>query len=161
MMTESLVFIGLGANLGDAGHTLELAKNAILNIDNVRLFSCSSFYRSRPLDKRSSPDYCNAVLGVYTHLSPVSMLQRLQEIELDFGRQRSDDRWASRTLDLDILLIDDIVIDLPDLCVPHYDMHNRDFVLFPLLEIAPDSVIPGKGSVDSFAQRLDSDLRHW
>jgi 2-amino-4-hydroxy-6-hydroxymethyldihydropteridine diphosphokinase len=97
---------------------------------------------------QDQPDYVNAVMAVNTGLSAIKLLRNLQKIELDQGRVRKDERWGARTLDLDILLYGSEVIDVPDLIVPHYGMAVRAFVLYPLLEIAPDLAIPELGSVN-------------
>ena len=96
---------------------------------------------------QDQPDYVNAVMAVKTSLSAMTLLRRLQKIELDQGRVRKGERWGARTLDLDILLYGEQVIDLPDLIVPHYGLAERAFVVYPLQEIAPIIQIPGKGSI--------------
>jgi 2-amino-4-hydroxy-6-hydroxymethyldihydropteridine diphosphokinase len=99
------------------------------------------------------PDYINAVVGVDTALSPAALLDTLFAIELHFGRQRSV-RNAARTLDLDLLLYGEDIVDQPGLQVPHPRMHLRAFVLQPLAEIAPDTLIPGQGRAKALSQAL-------
>jgi len=137
-------FIGLGANLGDARATLVAALNALAELPETSLRVASSIYRSAPMDS-SGPDYLNAVAWLETHLSPQALLAELQRIERDHGRERPY-RNAPRTLDLDLLLYGAQSVAEPALTVPHPRMHLRAFVIAPLLEIAPDCRIPGRGS---------------
>ncbi|MDZ7902145.1 MAG: 2-amino-4-hydroxy-6-hydroxymethyldihydropteridine diphosphokinase [Rheinheimera sp.] len=96
---------------------------------------------------QDQPDYVNAVAALHTKLSAEQLLDQLQQIELSHGRVRKAERWGPRTLDLDILLFGDMVIETPRLTVPHYGMAVREFVLYPLAEIAPDLQIPKLGSL--------------
>lgn len=152
------VYIGLGANLGHARQTLNQAVKDIAAIEGVSLIAVSSLYCSRPLDGREGPDYHNAVVAIDSTLSLPGLLAQLQTIETRHGRIRSEDRWMSRTLDLDILLAGEQCIRTSALTVPHYDMHNRDFVLLPLAEIAPGLNLPGLGKVEERVQQLNSSL---
>lgn len=136
-------FVGLGANLGDARGTLGLAIQALAKLPDTALLSASSVYRSAPV-AASGGDYFNAVVALATGLQPASLLQALQRIEAEHGRQRPYAN-APRTLDLDLLLVDDRVINEPQLQVPHPRLHERAFVLQPLLEIAPDAAHPQLG----------------
>jgi len=136
-------FIGLGANLGDARGTLSLARQALSELPDSTLLASSSVYRSAPV-AATGADYLNAVVALETRLSPIALLQALQRIEAAHGRQRPYAN-APRTLDLDLLLADDQVIDEPGLQVPHPRLHERAFVLQPLLEIAPDAAHPRLG----------------
>jgi 2-amino-4-hydroxy-6-hydroxymethyldihydropteridine diphosphokinase len=104
----------------------------------------SSLYRTAPVGIHNQPDFINAVAALETSLDPLALLAALFDIEAQFGRRR-DFHHAPRTLDLDLLLYDDRVIDSPQLRVPHPRMHLRAFVMAPLVEIAPDCVIPGRG----------------
>ena len=134
-------FVGLGANLGDTRVALKAAVAALAGLPQTRLVKCSSYYRSEPVDS-SGPDYLNAVAQVRTRLAPNDLLARLQAIETRHGRERPY-RNAPRTLDLDLLLYGDEVVDTPALTVPHPRLHTRAFVLLPLAEIAPDLHLPG------------------
>ncbi|MDC6166303.1 2-amino-4-hydroxy-6-hydroxymethyldihydropteridine diphosphokinase [Paucibacter sp. XJ19-41] len=136
-------FIGLGANLGDTARTLALALEALAALPDTELLAVSSLYRSAPVDA-SGPDYLNAAARLDTALPPEELLRRLQAIELAHGRERPIVN-ASRTLDLDLLLYADEQIRSEHLCVPHPRLHQRAFVLLPLLEIAPDLTAPGLG----------------
>ena len=138
VVVESTVWIGLGANLGERADTLRTALAAIAALPGTRVLRASSLYRSAPLDA-GGPDYLNAVAELRTTLAPQALLDALQAIEQAGGRERPY-RNAPRTLDLDILLWGDQVIDTPTLTVPHPRMNERAFVLQPLAEIAPARV---------------------
>jgi len=131
----TLVTLGLGANLGDARAAVRRAMADVAALDGVEWVAASSLYGSAPLDA-DGPDYVNAVVQVRTTLFPEDLLSRLQDIELRAGRQRPY-RNAPRTLDLDILLYGDTVLDSADLQIPHPRMWQRAFVVLPLAELAP------------------------
>lgn len=137
-------FVGLGANLGDPVVQVTRALAALAALDDTRIVRTSSLYRTSPVGHADQPDYINAVTLLATGLAPRALLDSLQGIERAAGRERSF-RNAPRVLDLDLLLYGDQVIAAPGLVVPHPRMHERAFVLVPLLEIAPDTVVPGHG----------------
>jgi 2-amino-4-hydroxy-6-hydroxymethyldihydropteridine diphosphokinase len=143
-----IAYIGIGANLGDARANVEDALARLAALPATTLLRRSSAWRSAPVDS-SGDDYVNAVACIDTALAPTGLLAALHAIELAHGRERPY-RNAPRTLDLDILLYGDQQIDLPELHVPHARMQQRAFVLEPLLEIAPDVVIPGLGPARGF-----------
>jgi len=132
------VYIGLGSNLADPAEQLRQALAALEQLPHSRLAAVSSFYVSDSL-LPGQPRYTNAVAALDTVLQPLQLLDALQAIELDQGRERIE-RWGPRTLDLDILLFGNQLIDEPRLRVPHYQMHLRAFVLYPLAEIATDDL---------------------
>ncbi len=136
--------IGIGANIGDPQDQVNSAIATIARLPHTVVMRSSSLYRSAPVGKTDQPDFINATALITTGLEPEDLLSALFEIEHNHGRVRSV-RNGPRTLDLDLLLYDDRVIDTPGLCVPHPRMHERRFVLEPTLEIAPDCVIPGRG----------------
>ncbi len=140
-------YIGLGANLGDLRGTLDAAFDALHRLPQTCLVTRSSYFASAPLEA-AGPDYLNAVAGVDTTLPAAALLGHLLAIERAHGRDRSY-RNAPRTLDLDLLLYGDLVLDTEDLTLPHPRLHERAFALLPLLEIAPAIAIPGRGSVRS------------
>jgi 2-amino-4-hydroxy-6-hydroxymethyldihydropteridine diphosphokinase len=155
----SLAFVALGANLADPVAQVHAALAALAALPGARLARASSLYRSAPVGIRGQPDFVNAVAAVETELTPHALLQTLFGIEAHFGRRR-DFPHAPRTLDLDLLLYDAETIDTPELILPHPRMHLRAFVLVPLLEIAPDCRIPGRGSASAWlpavrAQRIE------
>ena len=139
-------WIGIGANLGDTHANVLDALERLTWTPGVRLLRASSLYRTAPVDA-AGDDYVNAVAEVDTSLSPRALLAALHGIEQAHGRERPY-RNAPRTLDLDLLLYDDDIIDdAPALVVPHPRMHERAFVLAPLAELAPGLRIPGRGRV--------------
>lgn len=146
-MGEVIAYIGLGGNLDAPLTRLRAARTAIAALAGVREVACSSFYRSAPLGPSEQPDYMNAVMAVATTLAPLDLLQQLQAIETAFGRVRSGERWGPRTLDLDLLLYGDTLLDSERLTIPHPGLAHREFVLYPLQEIAPELLIPGLGPV--------------
>jgi 2-amino-4-hydroxy-6-hydroxymethyldihydropteridine diphosphokinase len=144
-----IAYVGIGANLGDARANVDDALGRLGHLPASRLLRASSHYRSAPIDS-SGDDYINAVACLDTGLDPHQLLAALHAIEQAHGRERPY-RNAPRTLDLDLLLYGDQAIDTPTLSVPHPRMHERAFVLAPLLEIAPDIEIPGRGQARGFA----------
>jgi 2-amino-4-hydroxy-6-hydroxymethyldihydropteridine diphosphokinase len=135
-------YIGLGSNLATPLLQLRSALNALSALPQSSVVAHSSFYISDPLGPADQPRYVNAVAALDTGLSPLALLDALQTIELEQGRTRKAERWGPRTLDLDILLFGNRQIDEPRLTVPHYHMHARAFVLYPLAEIAPELHLP-------------------
>ena len=141
-MTAS--FVGLGANLGDPQRQVHAAFRELDAIPHTRVVGTSSLYRSEPLGYAKQPSFVNAVAQIETGLPAERLLAELHEIEARHGRSRSFAN-APRTLDLDLLLYGELVLDLPHLKIPHPRMHERAFVLLPLVEIAPHAEVPGRG----------------
>ena len=141
----NLAFVALGANLDDPVAQVRAASAALANVPDSRLLRLSSLYRTAPVGIRGQPDFINAVAALATLLPPPQLLDALFAVERRFGRRR-EFYQAPRTLDLDLLLYDELVVDSLPLSVPHPRMHLRAFVLAPLLEIAPHCRIPGRGS---------------
>lgn len=141
----SLAYVALGANLADPLAQVGAAFEALARLPQSRLLRTSSLYRTAPIGLHRQPDFINAVAALETTLSPHALLAALFAVERQFGRRR-DFHHAPRTLDLDLLLYDQQVIDSTELCLPHPRMHLRAFVIAPLLEIAPDCTIPGRGT---------------
>ncbi|AXE04939.1 2-amino-4-hydroxy-6-hydroxymethyldihydropteridine diphosphokinase [Salmonella enterica subsp. houtenae] len=138
----TIAYIALGSNLASPLEQVNAALQAIADIPDSRIVAVSSFYRTPPLGPQDQPDYLNAAVALDTALSAEALLNHTQRIELQQGRTRKAERWGPRTLDLDIMLFGDSVIHTERLTVPHYDMKNRGFMLWPLFEIAPDLVFP-------------------
>jgi len=151
----AIVYIGVGANLGDAAHTVAQALASLAALEGILACQAASLYRSAPIDS-DGPDYVNTVARVRTRLAPLALLDALQRIELEYGRERPY-RNAPRTLDLDILLYGDKVMHEERLIVPHPRMHERAFVLAPLVELAPDIVL-AQGPAGALLAQLDQDL---
>ena len=137
------VYIAIGSNLASPLEQVNAAIQAIGEIPDSRIMAVSSFYRTPPLGPQDQPDYLNAAVALETALTPEELLNHTQRIELQQGRVRKAERWGPRTLDLDIMLFGDEVINTERLTVPHYDMKNRGFMLWPLVEIAPELLFPG------------------
>jgi 2-amino-4-hydroxy-6-hydroxymethyldihydropteridine diphosphokinase len=146
-------FIGLGANIGDPGKQIRGALDALGGIAGTRLARASSLWRSAPVGYAAQPDFVNAVAEIETTQVPRALLGELLAIEKRFGRERSFAN-APRTLDLDLLLYGDGVFSEQGLEVPHPRMHERAFVLAPLVEIAPDVEVPGKGKAAQLLARI-------
>ncbi|HEY0335071.1 MAG TPA: 2-amino-4-hydroxy-6-hydroxymethyldihydropteridine diphosphokinase [Stenotrophomonas sp.] len=150
-----IAHVGLGANLGDAPATLRSAIQALEKLPQTRLLAASRLYRTAAWGRTDQPDFVNAAATLETGLGPEALLDALLALERDHGRERTEgERWGPRTLDLDILLIDEQCLDLPRLQVPHPHLHERVFALAPLAEIAPDAVIPGHGTVKAALARI-------
>ena len=140
------VAVGLGANLGDAAGTIRDAIDALACLPDTRLLRASRLYRTPAWGVTAQPDFINAVAVLETALPARDLLDALLDIERACGRVRIDgERWGPRTLDLDVLLYGDAIIDEPGLRVPHPHLHERAFALLPLLDAWPDAVIPGVG----------------
>jgi len=146
-MIAERVFVGLGANLGDAQATLKAALAALAALPQTQLVARSSLYRTAPV-QASGPDFLNAVAELRTELEPLALLHALQVIEQAHGRLRPY-RNAPRTLDLDLLLHGQRVLAEPGLELPHSRLHERAFVLQPLLELAPTLEHPRLGSLQA------------
>lgn len=146
MTTPVIAFVGLGGNLGDPEATLGDALQALDGVQDTRLLRASRLYRTPAWGVEQQPDFLNAVAMLETRLGAPALLESLFVIERQHGRVReAEQRWGPRTLDLDLLLYGDAVIDEPGLRVPHPHLHERAFALLPLLEIAADVEIPGRG----------------
>ena len=139
-------FVGLGSNLDTPAAQIERALAALASIPETRPGDISPRYRNPALGPGQQPDYVNVVAELHTSLDALALLAQLQRIELAQGRVRGE-RWAARTLDLDLLLYGEAVIDLPHLQIPHPRMHERNFVLYPLFDIAPDLALPRGASL--------------
>ncbi|MCS3902176.1 2-amino-4-hydroxy-6-hydroxymethyldihydropteridine diphosphokinase [Methylohalomonas lacus] len=151
------VYIGLGSNLDAPRQQLASALAELGRLPETDRCTASPLYRSRPVGPQDQPDYLNAVACLETRLAPLDLLDRLQAIEQQQGRRRDGVRWGARTLDLDVLLYGDAIIDSPRLTVPHPEMANRGFVLKPLHDLAPNLAIPGLGPVSDLLARMNTD----
>ena len=138
----TLAYIAIGSNLASPLEQVNAAVQALGEIPQSRIVAVSSFYRTPPLGPQDQPDYLNAAVVLDTALDAETLLDNTQRIELQQGRVRKAERWGPRTLDLDIMLFGNEVINTSRLTVPHYDMKNRGFMLWPLFEVAPDLTFP-------------------
>ncbi|MCL7713937.1 2-amino-4-hydroxy-6-hydroxymethyldihydropteridine diphosphokinase [Stenotrophomonas mori] len=140
--------VGVGANLGDAPATVRAALRALAELPGCRLRAASRLYRTPAWGDPDQPDFINAAAALETASSAPALLEQLLAVEQAFGRVRlPGERWRPRTLDLDLLLYGDQVVDLPQLKVPHPFLHQRAFALMPLSEVLPGAVIPGRGTL--------------
>lgn len=151
--TKFRAYIGLGSNLSDPIRQVTVALHDLAGLPDSQVADRSSLYRSAPLGPPNQPAYINAVVELVTGLSPQRLLDELQEIEQRHGRVR-DGHWGPRSLDLDILLFGSRTIATRRLTIPHPEIAHRDFVLLPLLEIAPNIDIPGLGPASELASNL-------
>ena len=147
-------YVGLGSNLGDSRRMLERAVDGIAGLARTRLIAVSPLYRSLPFGPVEQGDFLNAVAAVITTLEPRELLQALRSLELDLGRQPSKLRWGPREIDLDLLVHGDACIDEDDLTLPHPGIPERDFVLYPLRDVAAALQVPGVGTVAELAAQV-------
>ena len=140
MKGEVQSFLGLGSNQGDRAQMLARARDLLLG-PRIRLAACSRVYESPPWGLTEQPWFLNQTIEIETTLSPRGLLARCQEVEQSLGRLRTV-RWGPRTIDVDILLYNDVVMTAPDLVIPHPELRRRAFVLVPLAEIAPALRLP-------------------
>jgi 2-amino-4-hydroxy-6-hydroxymethyldihydropteridine diphosphokinase len=147
-------YVGLGANLGDREPTLLAAVDALAGEEGIEVVAVSTLRDTEPVGVGEQPRFLNGVVALETTLTARELLDRLLAVEQRFGRVRSPGEHGPRTLDLDLLLYGEAVIDEPGLTVPHPRLHERRFVLEPLAELAPGLVVPGRGSVESLRSGL-------
>lgn len=153
-------YIALGANLEQPIRQLQQAIDALRQLPQCQWQGCSSFYRSAPMGPQDQPDYVNAVAALDTTLTAHALLDATQAIELAHGRVRKAQRWGPRTLDLDILLYGTDRISDERLTIPHYGMTTRNFVLYPLYELAPDCQLPDGTPIEALLAKCpEQDLQ--
>ncbi|CAH0527110.1 2-amino-4-hydroxy-6-hydroxymethyldihydropteridine diphosphokinase [Vibrio hippocampi] len=148
-------FIAIGSNLSDPVAQAKAAIDALKMLPKSQLTAQSSLYSSQPMGPSDQPDYINAVVEITTELTPLELLDCTQAIELEQGRVRKDERWGPRTLDLDIILFGNEVLDSERLTIPHYGMKQREFVLYPLLDIAPNLQLPDGTKLEDLISQVD------
>jgi len=152
-------WVSLGSNLGDSGSMLRRALSQLAALNNTQVRAVSPSYWTEPWGEPDQPRFLNAVAKLATSLAPEDLLTGLLAIEQRLGRVRDGTRWGPRTLDLDLLVYDDLCIDSPDLVVPHPRMHERAFVLVPLNDLSPRLDVPGLGQVGKLLAALDHNER--
>ncbi|CAH0538706.1 2-amino-4-hydroxy-6-hydroxymethyldihydropteridine diphosphokinase [Vibrio marisflavi] len=135
-------YIAIGSNLADPVAQATQAIEALKRLPRSVFVKASMLYSSTPMGPQDQPDYINAVVEIATELNPLDLLDQTQKIENEHGRVRKSERWGPRTLDLDIILYGDQKVNSERLTIPHYGMKEREFVLYPLAEIAPDLTLP-------------------
>ncbi len=151
---KAIAYVGLGANLGDREETLQRALR-LLDGEGIDVTAVSTLRETEPVGYLDQPLFLNGVARVATRLTPQELLTALLEVERELGRDRSGPRFGPRTVDLDLLLYDQLVLDEEGLTVPHPRLHERRFVLEPLNELAPGLLIPGRGRVSDLLAKLD------
>jgi len=142
---DARAYIGLGSNLDEPAAHIRSGVAALARLAKTRVEACSSLYLSAPVGRQDQPDFVNAVCRVRTGLAPSTLMHDLLEIEYQHGRERRGEKGGPRTLDLDLLLYGHEAIRSEELTVPHPRLHERAFVLYPLSELEPELVIPGRG----------------
>ncbi len=157
----TIAYIGLGSNLSGNNASprqhINTAIQSLGEIQSTRTTKISSLYKSKPVGPQDQADYINAVVQIETELEPLILLDSLQAIENEHGRVRNE-RWGPRTLDLDILMYGEDIIQNDRLTIPHPEMLNRCFVIVPLIEINANCIIPGKGRVSDFLAGIEQDV---
>jgi 2-amino-4-hydroxy-6-hydroxymethyldihydropteridine diphosphokinase len=148
--------VGLGSNLGDRAATLSRAVELLGQEPGIEVIAVSSFRETDPVGYVDQPRFLNAAAALETSLAPRALLVVLLEVERELGRTRLGPRYGPRTVDLDLLLVDGVVLDEPGLTLPHPRLHERAFVLEPLEELDPDIVVPGHGRVADLLRGLES-----
>lgn len=155
----AITYVALGSNLNQPVIQLKKAIIGLSKLTNTSLLQVSSFYENPPLTADSEQaNYVNAVAKLQTTLSPMSLLIELLDLERRQGRQRDGRRWQARTLDLDILLYDHECINTIELTIPHPGLTLRSFVIYPLLEIAPNLILPNGIRLESFKKEVLNNL---
>lgn len=150
-----IAYIGLGSNLGASAETVVSAMRELRQLPESEWIAGSSLWGSKPMAKMVQPDYINAACSLRTALSPLALLDAMQDIEKRFGRTRGS-LWAARTLDLDLLLFDDLVLETERLTIPHPGFSLREFVLLPLLELDPEMSVAGLGKLVDLLSQCES-----
>ncbi len=147
-------YVAIGSNLSDSRRQVLAAFEALAAMAGARLVLRSRLWRSAPMGPQDQPDFINAAAGLVTMLEPRELLRQLQAIERQMGRTEPAVRWGPRLIDLDLLLVGERRTDEPGLSLPHPGLHQRNFVLYPLAEIAAELWVPGHGRVRSLQQQV-------
>jgi 2-amino-4-hydroxy-6-hydroxymethyldihydropteridine diphosphokinase len=149
-------YVALGSNLADPAAQVATALEGLSRLPDTRRAACSRLWASPPLGPKDQPDFVNAVAGLLTRLGPRELLDALQALERELGRQAPRVRWGPRTIDLDLLLLGSEQCAEDGLQLPHPGVHERDFVLYPLAELAPALWIPGRGRVETLLRNVEN-----
>jgi 2-amino-4-hydroxy-6-hydroxymethyldihydropteridine diphosphokinase len=148
-------FVGVGANLGDRERTIRRALELLDDRADVEVVAVSALRETEPVGYVDQPRFLNGAAELRTGLEPRALLEVLLGVELELGRTRDGPRFGPRTIDLDLLVYDDVVLDEPGLTLPHPRVHERRFALEPLAELAPGLELPGRGRVERLLASLD------
>ncbi len=152
----ALAYVGLGANLGPRETTILRAVDLLAAQPGIELLELSSLVETEPVGVTDQPEFVNGAVSLETTLSPRELLDALLRVERELGRVRSGERWGPRTIDLDLLLYGEEVVDEPGLTVPHPRLHERRFALEPLAELEPGLEIPRRGKVSELLSEFDA-----
>jgi 2-amino-4-hydroxy-6-hydroxymethyldihydropteridine diphosphokinase len=153
MSAVARAYVGLGSNLDVPVEQVRAGMAALRELPDSHVLKCSSLYRTAPIGVVAQPDFINAVCALDTALIPQALMRRLLAIENARGRRRGSERGGPRTLDLDLLLYENMELQSPELTLPHPRLHERAFVLHPLFEIAPTLNVPGLGPINELLSR--------
>jgi 2-amino-4-hydroxy-6-hydroxymethyldihydropteridine diphosphokinase len=149
-------YVALGSNLSGPRQQVETALEALAGIPDARLVLRSSLWRSRPMGPQDQPEFVNAVAGLVTTAEPRAFLEALRAVERRLGKTPPAVRWGPRVIDLDLLVFGDLELDEPGLTLPHPGLHQRNFVLYPLAEIAAELWVPGLARVRRLCERVSA-----
>ncbi|MGV6809130.1 MAG: 2-amino-4-hydroxy-6-hydroxymethyldihydropteridine diphosphokinase [bacterium] len=155
--TITTAYLGLGSNLGDSFSYLQAAIDALQTHEHITVQAVSPLYCSKPYGVTDQPDFLNAVVEISTCLSAIQLLRNVLAIEDRNGRVRLAQRWTARTLDIDVLLYGDALIQTPELTVPHPELCQRSFVVYPLYDLVGDSLLPNQRRLTDCLQALTGD----
>jgi 2-amino-4-hydroxy-6-hydroxymethyldihydropteridine diphosphokinase len=147
-------YVGIGSNLDDPHRQVEGALGALAHLPRSRLVIASPLYRTAPFGSVAQPPFVNAAAGLLTQLAPEELLAELRRVELQLGREPPRERWGPRRIDLDLLVVGNQLRSSEALKLPHPGIAERDFVLYPLADIAPDLEVPGLGRVEALRARV-------
>ena len=161
------VYLGLGSNLDNPLNQVITAISELNDFEKIDVNAISNIYKSKPLDinaldinseniEDKQDDYINAVVNIETQFTPIELLDKLQALELKHNRVK-EYRWGPRSLDVDILLYDDVVLDTKKLTIPHVELINRNFVLYPLNDINPSLTIPKYGTLKKLLEKVNKE----
>lgn len=156
MSAYHLAYVGLGSNLQQPEQQVMAALTALAEIRQTTRVAQSQLYATPPMGPQDQPDFVNAVAALQTSLGLQAFFRELRALESNMGRRRDGQRWGPRIIDIDLLLFDDLQYCDADLSVPHPGLHERDFVLVPLAEIAPELNVPGRGPLSDLLAALTS-----
>jgi 2-amino-4-hydroxy-6-hydroxymethyldihydropteridine diphosphokinase len=149
-------YVGLGSNLDEPAMQVRRALEALAQLPQSRLLRCSGLYGSTPMGPVAQPDYVNAAAGLLTQLDAPAFFGQLRTLERELGRLPPRERWGARRIDLDLLVFAQLRQDGAELQLPHPGIVDRNFVLYPLAEVAPELLVPGHGRVAQLAARVSS-----
>jgi 2-amino-4-hydroxy-6-hydroxymethyldihydropteridine diphosphokinase len=150
-------YIGLGSNLSDPAAQVRAALERLAGLPQTLRIAVSRLYGSRPMGSVTQPDFVNAAAGLVTRLSPLALLRELRQLEGEAGRPAMHEHWGPRVIDLDLLVFGREQCNSTELVLPHPGVVERNFVLYPLADIAPDLEVPGRGRVRELLARVSAD----